>query len=239
MQIKDDPSLLWLKLISTPVERRDKSKYCRFHQNHEHCTNECRYLKDQVETLIRQGKLQKYVRKMEPYKYQQKDDQDRTLEVRDSKPPAREIKTILGGLTMLKSLKKAQGREINSVHSWVLPMKMPKNDELDIVFSERDSRSIRQPHDDPLVIMLIMEEFNIHRVLIDNGSSADIVYLSAFQQMKLDKKRIRPFTLPLGSFTGDRIVLRGIVTLTVIARTYPVQVTKNTTSSQEDLHSID
>ena len=105
-------------------------------------------------------------------------------------------------------------------------MKMPKNDELDIVFSERDSRSIRQPHDDPLVIMLIMEEFNIHRVLIDNGSSADIVYLSAFQQMKLDKKRIRPFTLPLVSFTGERIVPRGIVTLTMIAVTYPVQVIK-------------
>ena len=44
--------------------------------------------------------------------------------------------------------------------------------------------------------------------------------------MKLDKKRIRPFTLPLVSFTGDRIVSRGIVTLAVIAETYPVQVTK-------------
>ena len=105
-------------------------------------------------------------------------------------------------------------------------MKMPKNDEPDIVFSERDSRGIRQPHDDPLVIMLRVEEFNIHRVLINNGSSADIIYLPAFQQMKLDKKRIKPFTSPLVSFTGDRIVLRGIVILTVIAGTYPVQVAK-------------
>ena len=105
-------------------------------------------------------------------------------------------------------------------------MKMPKNDEPDIVFSERDSRGIRQPHDDPLVIMLRVEEFNIHRVLINNGSSADIIYLPAFQQMKLDKKRIKPFTSPLVSFTRDRIVPRGIVTLTVIAGTYPAQVTK-------------
>ena len=37
-------------------------------------------------------------------------------------------------------------------------MKMPKNEELDIVFSERDSRGVRQPHDDPLVIMLKVEE---------------------------------------------------------------------------------
>jgi len=74
--------------------------------------------------------------------------------------------------------------------------------------------------------MLRVEEFNIHWVLIDNGSSANIIYLPTFQQMKLDKKRIRPSTSPLVSFTGDRIVRRGIVTLTVIARTYLAQVTK-------------
>ena len=73
-------------------------------------------------------------------------------------------------------------------------MKMLKNDEPNIIFSERDGSGIKQPHDDPLVIMLRVEEFNIHRVLIDNGSSANIIYLPAFQQMKLDKKRIRPFT---------------------------------------------
>ena len=126
---------------------------------------------------------------------------------------------ISRGLTAgqtLKSLRKAQGREINSFHSRLPPMKMPKNDEPDIVFSKRDGRDIRQPHDDPLVIMLRVEAFNIHRVLIKNGSSVDIIYLPAFQQMKLDKKRIRPFTSPLVSFTGDRIVPRGIITLTMI-----------------------
>ena len=44
--------------------------------------------------------------------------------------------------------------------------------------------------------------------------------------MKLDKKMIRPFTSPLVSITGDRIVPKGIVTLTVIAGTYLAQVTK-------------
>ena len=44
---------------------------------------------------------------------------------------------------MLKFLKKAQGREINSIHSWLPLMKMPNNDEPDIVFSDRDSRGIR------------------------------------------------------------------------------------------------
>ena len=76
-------------------------------------------------------------------------------------------------------MRKAQRREINSAHSWF--MKMPKNEEPDIVFSERDGCSIRQSHDDPLVIMLNVEEFNIYRVLIDNRSLVDIIYLPAFQ----------------------------------------------------------
>ena len=120
MQIKDDLSLKWPKPNSNPLERKNKSKYCRFHQDHRHRTDECRHLKDQVETLIWQGKLQKYVRKVEPHRYQRKDDPNRTLEIGDTKPPAGEIKTTLGGLIVggtLKSLKKAQGREINNIHS--------------------------------------------------------------------------------------------------------------------------
>ena len=108
----------------------------------------------------------------------------------------------------LKSLKKTHEREINNVQSQLPSMKMPRNDEPNIVFSKRDSHSIRKPHDDPLIIMLKVEEFNIHRVLIDNGRSANIIYLTAFQQMKLDKGRIKPFTSPLVSFTRDRIVPR-------------------------------
>ncbi|XP_075640496.1 uncharacterized protein LOC142612268 [Castanea sativa] len=157
MQIREDPSLQWSKPISAPIERKDKSKYCRFHQEHGHHTDEC--------TLEKPGGNFNLAR--EVTEIHQKD----------------------GAI---------QEREINSVHSRLPPIKMPRNDEPDIVFLQRDSRGIRQPHDDPLVIMLKVEEFNIHQVLIDNGSSANIIYLPAFQQMKLDKKKIRPFHLASG-----------------------------------------
>ena len=84
---------------------------------------------------------------------------------------------------------------------------------------------MKQPHNDPLVIMLTIEGFNTKRILVDNGSSADIIYLPAFQQLKLDPKRLRPFDSPLVSFSGDRVYPRGIVTLTVMVGTYPVQLT--------------
>ena len=95
----------------------------------------------------------------------------------------------------------------------------------DMCFTEEDARGVKQPHDNLLVIMVMIEGFNTRRVLVDNGSSADIIYLSAFQQLKVDQKRLRPFDSPLVSFSGDKVYLKGIVTLTVTAGSHPFQVT--------------
>ena len=92
-------------------------------------------------------------------------------------------------------------------------------------FLEEDARGAKQPHDDPLVIMILIEGFNTRRVLVDNGSSANIIYLSAFQQLKLDQRRLRPFDSPLVSFSGDKVYPKGIVTLAMTAGSYPFQVT--------------
>ncbi|XP_075663427.1 uncharacterized protein LOC142633023 [Castanea sativa] len=72
-------------------------------------------------------------------------------------------------------------------------------------FNKEDARGVKQPHNDPLVIMLTIEGFNTKRILVDNGSSADIIYLPAFQQLKLDLGRLRHFDSPLVSFSGDRL----------------------------------
>ena len=92
-------------------------------------------------------------------------------------------------------------------------------------FSEEEARGVKQPHNDPLVIMILIEGFNTRRILVDNGSSADIIYLSAFQKLKLDQRRLRPFDSPLVSFSGDKVYPKGIVTLMVTARSHPFQVT--------------
>ena len=93
-------------------------------------------------------------------------------------------------------------------------------------FSEADARGVRQPHNDPLVIMLNIEGFNTKRILMDNGSSTDIIYFPAFQQLKLDEKRLRPFETPLVSFSGDRVYPKGIITLIVTVGTHPRQLTR-------------
>ena len=61
MQIKDDPSLKWLEKMKGDPNKRNKNKYCHFHRDHGHNTDECYDLKQQIENLIRQGKLRHFV----------------------------------------------------------------------------------------------------------------------------------------------------------------------------------
>ena len=69
-----------------------------------------------------------------------------------------------------------------------------------------------------MVIILNIKGFNTKRILMDNRSSADIIYLPAFQQLKLDPKRLRPFESPIVNFSGNRVYPRGIMTLIVTVR---------------------
>ncbi|KAL5574245.1 hypothetical protein UlMin_023842 [Ulmus minor] len=48
--------------IKTPVKRRDNTKYCRYHHDIGHITEECQVLKDEIERLIQKGQLRNYVR---------------------------------------------------------------------------------------------------------------------------------------------------------------------------------
>ena len=51
MQIKDEPRLKWPKPLSMSSRKRDPKKYCHFHKNHRHYTDECRDLKEQIKEL--------------------------------------------------------------------------------------------------------------------------------------------------------------------------------------------
>ena len=93
-----------------------------------------------------------------------------------------------------------------------------------ITFSEDDERGIHQPHDDALVVTMTIARFITRRVLIDNGSSANIIYLPAYQQMKIDKEQLRPIDIPLVEFTGDKVRPSGVVSLIIEAGTYLKQV---------------
>ena len=72
-------------------------------------------------------------------------------------------------------------------------------------------------------------DYNMYLVLVDNGSSADILCYLAFQQIGIDKERLVPTNAPLVGFGGTRIFPLGVVTLAVTVGDYPQQITNNVT----------
>jgi hypothetical protein len=104
------------------------------------------------------------------------------------------------------------------VYSLHRPSKVAKIESVVLSFSEEDARGVVMPHDDALVVTLTVANHGIHRILVDNRSSADILYWPAFQQMGIDRERIKPFGSLLVRFGGEVVYPIGLL---VTARTVP------------------
>ena len=59
-----------------------------------------------------------------------------------------------------------------------------------LTFSASDIEDLHYPHDDPLVITHTIANFAVKQVLIDTGSSSDIMFASAFDQLGISKDRL-------------------------------------------------
>ena len=90
-----------------------------------------------------------------------------------------------------------------------------------IAFSCDDLKGIRTPHDDPVVISLINAKHDIKWVLVDNGSSTNILFYDAFQRMKMLSHWLQAINAPLVGFTGNSIQIDRAIALPVTARTKP------------------
>ncbi|GAV84708.1 hypothetical protein CFOL_v3_28150 [Cephalotus follicularis] len=61
------------------------------------------------------------------------------------------------------------------------------------------------------------------RILIDSGSSADILYKHAFDQLKIQTDQLRPVKTPLVGFVGEMVHPLGSIDLSVVTGTAPRQ----------------
>ena len=78
------------------------------------------------------------------------------------------------------------------------------------------------------MINLAIADFNTRRVLVDNRSSANILYYSTFQQMRIGREQLMPSNIPLVGFGGMKVMPIGSIALPITIDTYPQQITKVT-----------
>lgn len=61
MQIKQESGLKWPQKLRTPLEMRDPTRYCEFHEDQGHTTDDCWELRRQIEYLLQEGKLRRFI----------------------------------------------------------------------------------------------------------------------------------------------------------------------------------
>jgi len=103
---------------------------------------------------------------------------------------------------------------------------MIREDKPVITFTDEDARRLHHPHDDAILITLTIANNTTRRMLIDNGSSAGILYYPAFQQMRIDKELLRPVNVPLIGFGGMKILPVGTISLPIVVGSYSQQINK-------------
>ncbi|XP_059658651.1 uncharacterized protein LOC132304974 [Cornus florida] len=90
---------------------------------------------------------------------------------------------------------------------------------------DEDIKDVQQPHDNPFVVTMMIANYSIRRILVDNRSSADIIFLDVFDKIKIGKEKLRPTRSPLVGFLVDNVYPLGAVILPVTIGTSPKQVT--------------
>jgi hypothetical protein len=60
------------------------------------------------------------------------------------------------------------------------------------------------PHTDAMVVTVHIDKWDVSKILIDNGSQAEIPLLLTFEKMGYNKKKLKEPIKPLYSFGGKR-----------------------------------
>ncbi|XP_025625630.1 uncharacterized protein [Arachis hypogaea] len=216
----------------------DKSKYCTFHQKHGHNTDDCVVAKDLLERLARQGHLDKYIgghiQKRGPSSTTNElsEQQNRGKEKASSSQyerPRGIINCISGGYASggsSNSARKRSFRAICSVHGPQQDVEMT-NQQPEVTFTHADFNSSIQILDDPVVVTLQLGDLLVRKVLLDPGSSADVLFYSTLQKMKLSDNMLQSTGGDLVGFSGERVPILGSVWLQTTLGEHPLSKTND------------
>ena len=103
------------------------------------------------------------------------------------------------------------------------PAKQYREERDDIIFSEKDTHHVRHPHCDALVIKAMIANNNVHRILVDNESSIDIMYYQAFETMGLKVSDLKPSPNLIYGFIRDSVIPLEVILLPMTMGEYPRQ----------------
>ncbi|XP_074327950.1 uncharacterized protein LOC141665865 [Apium graveolens] len=203
--IKGKPFCYPPKPMQTPPpESRPYNRQCGYHETHEHKTENCLSLQYFIEDEVKKGNLNRYI--------------SRDTNQKEERPRRGKnvVNVVLGG-SHSPSRSPGSGDEVFSIQSY------PK---MVISFSNKDYEGVNPNHNEALVVTLDIFDNEVRRMLIDNGSSVNILFKYTVDRMKLGSVRSNECREdPLYGFGNNLVPIQGTLYLPVIFGSAPTQVT--------------
>nr|GEU86269.1 reverse transcriptase domain-containing protein [Tanacetum cinerariifolium] len=166
----------------TPVEKRSSNKFCDFHNDKGHSTDECMQLKKQIEELVRASKLLHLIKEIKHGRDQSKAGKKET--------PAKDKPATI---YMIHSWQRMTRKKVTPSFESVREITFPP-------LATSDGA------EGPLVIETEIGGHMIHRMYVDGGSSVEILYEHCFNRLRPEvKNQMVPTTTSLTSFSGETI----------------------------------
>ncbi|XP_050222305.1 uncharacterized protein LOC126672398 [Mercurialis annua] len=198
------------------ASKRDNHKYCEFHRDNSHTTDECWHLNEEIENLRERGSLSQFVKKEAE---DRESEGDRKRERKEDAPrrPKPEhagvVNVIMGGSTGGDSntTRKKAARMVYSVSSGAPDVWRFGS----ISFSEIDSHSLALPHEDALVVKGRLNNFEISRMLVDTGSSVNKITMEVFKRVGQKKEDLTRVSTLLEGLGGKSVQVEGSLEIDV------------------------
>nr|GEV45284.1 reverse transcriptase domain-containing protein [Tanacetum cinerariifolium] len=166
----------------TPVEKRSSNKFCDFHNDKGHIMDECMQLKNQIEELVRAGKLSHLIKEIKHERDQSK--------VEKKETPAKDKPAAI---YMIQSWQRMTRQKVTQSFERVREITFPP-------------LATSSGAEGPLVIEAEIGGHMIHRMYVDGGSSMEVLYEHCFNRLLPEvKNQMVPTTTSLTGFSGETI----------------------------------
>ncbi|GKB97798.1 reverse transcriptase domain-containing protein [Tanacetum coccineum] len=193
--IKTPKEILSMESVSFPepppligtLEKQNLNKFYNYHGDRGHNTNDCYQLKKQIEEAVASGKLDHLVKGIHRNN-QQSGNQGRN------------------GVKIINMIKEGGNR------------KRPFEEGRSGLADQLTFPAIPQNHltDEPIILEGIIEGNQVRRILIDVGSSSEIMYEHFFRDLNVNiKSKLRRCRAPMVGFSGEAYHPMGVIDLRV------------------------